>query len=85
MARSREAFGYTEPAPKDAQCHACNAFRASLSGCHLFYELTRLMPRLFQITTTVDQHGGCKAFERGSYSDRLFMLSRIVGAVKGKS
>lgn len=80
MARTRAAFGYVEPAPGKARCDNCNAFHRSLSGCHLFYELTRRYPKVFKLDSKVKPNGYCNAHEYGPYSERPFLLSRIVDA-----
>jgi len=82
MARSRDAFAYREPSPAGRQCQGCNAFHKALSGCHLFYELSRRYPRVFRLDSKVKPDGGCLAFEKstGPYSEKLFMASRIVDA-----
>jgi len=85
MARTRDAFGYADPSPRERQCRNCNAFHATKSGCHLFHELSRNYPRVFRLNSAVRPEAGCLAFERatGDYDEKLFApsRSRIVDAV----
>lgn len=89
MRADAEATGALDPkvvsfAEGKTRCENCNAYNKDAGGCHLFYLLSRLLPRFYKLKIDVKPRACCNAYERGSYSPRIFTVERLQSATGGK-